>query len=678
MNVGRRESQEVLHDPITGGICNISVDVENRPITKEAHEAVDVHVRGLTYRVPRQRVTWWQEWLTGHPLLPTSCTQQTRLVLSDVTFTVRSGQMLAILGTSGSGKTSMLDVIACRNKCGEVKGDVLLNGVPRTAAMISRCAAYVRQDDRLMASLTVRETLMFVAQLKLPKSFTEEAIRVRVNNVIAELGLLEAADTRIGSAEIRGISGGERRRVSIGIQMLIDPSLLFLDEPTSGLDSFTASHLVSTLSHLARNRRTILMSIHQPRSNIFELFDLVMLLSRGRVVYFGQARDMVDYFTRLEFPCPQLTNPCDYYVDLTTVDPTSEETEESTAEVVSQLQQAYKADADAANGEEDDIMSGDNGNVGEGRRGGRGSSVLDGGPTRDIYPGVYRQFSILFRRWMRSTLEDWSLMGVRSIQAVAMSIMLGVVYWNLHHTEDELRDHFGILYMVSIMYPYLIIMDIIETCHKERKLLYFETQDHLYTTEAYYLAKVASDLPFHTFFVLLYVLPVYYMSGMPVDTSVFFQVFAIVFLSVLCSRGLAMMSAAVMPSFQTSCFFAQCLFSFFIMSAGFFINLDNILSALQWVSVISYLRWGFEGLCLAEIKPLNFTCSGSGSGGGGGGGGGGRGQCFQSGEDALRLYAFGDGEMWQSLTALGSNILVFFVLMYAALKLIPQQPEEHS
>ncbi|XP_070188788.1 ATP-binding cassette sub-family G member 8-like [Littorina saxatilis] len=419
----------------------------------------------------------------------------------------------------GSGKTSLLDVIACRNKSGKVTGDVMLNGVTRTQDMLTKRAAYVRQDDRLMASLTVRETLMFVAQLKLPKSFGDDEIKARVDSVILELGLMEPADTRIGNAEIRGISGGERRRVSIGIQMLIDPSLLFLDEPTSGLDSFTASHLVSTLSHMARNRRTILMSIHQPRSNIFELFDLVLLMSGGRVVYFGEAKHMVHYFTRLGFPCPQLTNPCDYYVDLSTLDPTSEETEESTAEVVRHLQQVYyQDDVMEANG----VMSGSIKPSKDDRRGSPGNLELpDDG---DIYPGLRRQFSVLFRRWMRSILEDWPLLGVRSIQALAMSIMLGVVYWQLQPNQSSLRDHFGVLYMISVMYPYLIVVDIIETCHKERKLLYFETQDHLYSIEAYYFAKIASDLPFHFYFIVLYVIPVYFMAGMPADVAVFFQV----------------------------------------------------------------------------------------------------------------------------------------------------------
>ncbi|KAK7103607.1 hypothetical protein V1264_018475 [Littorina saxatilis] len=129
-----------------------------------------------------------------------------------------------------------------------------------------------------------------------------------------------------------------------------------------------------------------------------------------------------------------------------------------------------------------------------------------------------------------------------------------------------------------------------------------------------------------------------------------------------------MMSASIMPTFQSSCFFAQTLFSLFIMSAGFFINLDNILAEFTWVSVVSYLRWGFEGLCLTEIKPLNFTCTDEQV----------KGSCVADGESALQLYAFGEGHTWQALTALVSTIAIFLGLMFVALKLIPQQPEEHS
>ncbi|MEQ2174466.1 ATP-binding cassette sub- G member 8, partial [Goodea atripinnis] len=134
-----------------------------------------------------------------------------------------------------------------------------------------------------------------------------------VDDVISELRLRQCAHTRVGNDYVRGVSGGERRRVSIAVQLLWNPGILILDEPTSGLDSFTAHNLVITLSRLAKGNRLILLSVHQPRSDIFQLFDLVVLLSSGSAVYFGAAQDMVLYFTALGYPCPRYCNPSDFY-----------------------------------------------------------------------------------------------------------------------------------------------------------------------------------------------------------------------------------------------------------------------------------------------------------------------------------------------------------------------------
>ncbi|MEQ2199273.1 ATP-binding cassette sub- G member 8 [Xenoophorus captivus] len=192
-------------------------------------------------------------------------------------------------------------------------GQVLINGKPNTPQLVKKSIAHVRQNDRLLPHLTVRETLSFVAKLRLPTHFTQAQRDKRVDDVISELRLRQCAHTRVGNDYVRGVSGGERRRVSIAVQLLWNPGILILDEPTSGLDSFTAHNLVITLSRLAKGNRLILLSVHQPRSDIFQLFDLVVLLSSGSAVYFGAAQDMVPYFTTLGYPCPRYCNPSDFY-----------------------------------------------------------------------------------------------------------------------------------------------------------------------------------------------------------------------------------------------------------------------------------------------------------------------------------------------------------------------------
>ncbi|KAK3093563.1 hypothetical protein FSP39_017341 [Pinctada imbricata] len=547
-----------------------------------------------------------------------------------------------------SGKTSLLDVLAGRNDGGVVEGQVYLNNVPWTNQMIRTCGAYVRQDDRLLAHLTVKETLMFVAQLKLPTSFTRRQTESRVDEVIAELGLRHVSDTKVGNEESRGVSGGERRRVSIGIQLLLDPSIIFLDEPTSGLDAFTAHHLVETLSKLAKNNRTVLMSIHQPRSDIFDLFDLVMILSRGQMVYFGKASNMVQYFTGIGFPCPILTNPCDFYVDLATIDPTSEESERSSQDTVQTLltkyEETHSTTSDKPSSTDQDSLE-------------EHFPVMSMSDIRDYSPGPLRQFAILFSRCTRNLVEDYLFLAAQFIQALSMSLVVGFIYYKLGTEQSTIRDWFGLMYIIGAMYPYLVILDLVSQYHNERNYLYYELQDRLYGICPYYFAKICSEIPFHTFFVITYVIPVYFLAGFTVDVWVFFRVFAVTYVLVYCSRSLAMFSASVTPTFTMSCFLAQTFFSMYLMSAGFFINLKNIFSGLSWVSDVSYLKWGFQGLCLAEIAGLNFTGCPPGIPG-----------CIQTGADALKLYSLNYSTVLNACLYMSASIGVFMFLYFLALR----------
>jgi ABC-type multidrug transport system ATPase subunit len=196
-----------------------------------------------------------------------------------------------------------------------ISGTVLYNMTP---VLSSFSNAYVIQTDVLLPDLSVREMLQYDASLRLPSSTTKEQRRQLVEEVILELGLKECADTRVGDGvRRRGCSGRERRRVSIGVQMLGNPSILFLDEPTTGLDATSAFHLVNTLKHLANNGWTIIIMIHQPRSDIFFLFDRITLLSKGHAVYSGPTTDCLHWFdTLIPGGLKPHLNPADYLIDM--------------------------------------------------------------------------------------------------------------------------------------------------------------------------------------------------------------------------------------------------------------------------------------------------------------------------------------------------------------------------
>lgn len=238
---------------------------------------------------------------------------ETQNVLEGLTGYAEPGSLTALMGPSGSGKSTMLDALASRLAANAfLSGTVLLNG--RKTKLSFGTAAYVTQDDNLIGTLTVRETIWYSARVRLPDKMLRSEKRALVERTIIEMGLQDCADTVIGNWHLRGISGGEKRRVSIALEILMRPRLLFLDEPTSGLDSASAFFVTQTLRALSRDGRTVIASIHQPSSEVFELFDRLYLLSGGKTVYFGQASDAYEFFAQAGFPCPALRNPSDHFL----------------------------------------------------------------------------------------------------------------------------------------------------------------------------------------------------------------------------------------------------------------------------------------------------------------------------------------------------------------------------
>ena len=214
----------------------------------------------------------------------------------------------------------------------------MYNGTPadELTALLRRISAYVTQEDILFPTLTVRETISFFAELRLsPKEFSREQREARVTHILEQLRMTHRADSRIGNEEKRGLSGGEKKRVAIGCQLVADPAVVFLDEPTSGererlcfcgvllmlrchqgLDSYNSLMVMKLLRDLCSEGKTVVCTIHQPRSSIYEMFDQLLILNGGSTVYFGPAAEATTYFTGLGFPVPRHANPADYFIDV--------------------------------------------------------------------------------------------------------------------------------------------------------------------------------------------------------------------------------------------------------------------------------------------------------------------------------------------------------------------------
>jgi len=297
----------------TNGTTTASNGKQGRsPRLKRQHSSMDEE--SLRLQVTYNRLSWTVQVPNTDEATKKSRPTVAKKVLDDVRGTFRPGRFTAIMGASGAGKTTLLNVIAGYGKGGETTGDIVVNGSKISSVLMRELTAFVHQHDVILPSMTVREAVTMAAHLRLPRTMSDVEKNARVEEVLRWLSLVKVANNQIGSPEKKGISGGERRRVSIAMELVRNPPAIFLDEPTSGLDSYTAYAVAFLLRRVAHmHQRTIVATIHQPSSEIFDLFDDLVLLSAGRVIYHGPANHAMTYFsTHLGYAMPKYTNPADY------------------------------------------------------------------------------------------------------------------------------------------------------------------------------------------------------------------------------------------------------------------------------------------------------------------------------------------------------------------------------
>ena len=275
---------------------------------------VSLRLEDYSLNIQKRNIMWWKPFANI-------------TILNPVNVDFEPGMLNVIMGPSGSGKTSLLNLMAGRLYGSmmtkyQMQGKMLFNNASPSDAVIRSICAYVCQDDvSLLPYLTVRENLHFAASLRLPKHLTKQEKILRAESVLQKLGLKDCSDHLVGNDLVKGISGGEKRRVTIATQILTEPRVLLLDEPTSGLDAFTASSIIDVLRGLVDEGRTLILTVHQSRSDLFKHFGNVLLLARGgSPVFAGKGSLMLPYFASLGSTCPTATNPADFALDLITVD----------------------------------------------------------------------------------------------------------------------------------------------------------------------------------------------------------------------------------------------------------------------------------------------------------------------------------------------------------------------
>ncbi|ELT88926.1 hypothetical protein CAPTEDRAFT_142325 [Capitella teleta] len=550
-------------------------------------------VLGLTYIVKRWEGSWWK----GCCMRP----RMVKSVLTNVSMHVSSGQLTALLGNSGSGKTSLLNVIANRAS-GQIVGGVYLNNTLMTEKVFQHEAGYVMQDDRLIANLTVRETLTFTASLKFAKAATE-VITERVNRVIGDIGLRHVADNKVGGLLDRGISGGERRRVSIAAQLLQDPKLLLLDEPTTGLDSCTANDLVANLAELAKKRgKIIMMTIHQPRSEIFKLVDQVAILSQGELVYGGPSVQMVPYFTDLGYPCPKYSNPLDDYIDLASIDRRDNAVEEESTQRVGVLKAAFVHST---------IFRQTLSNIHQDTRILQTIETFQQNAAGFIQdpPGFYFTFQALVWRMTVNLKRDRSALAVRLFQLGLFALFMWLFIFRLSNNQESIQDRIGLFFQSGQVSAYVGLVNGVSIFPPIRDLYDREARDGLYTFLVFILAYFVQILPFHFVSSAVFSSIVYWAIGLYPDAKRFGIYYSVVMMMHYIGEMLGVIFMGIFKSTSVATSVTGLVLAISgLIASGFLVSLQNMLQIFQDFSWANVFKYSSEIFMANEFHQLEFSC----------------------------------------------------------------------
>jgi len=508
-----------------------------------------------------------------------------KTILDRVTGGVSAGEMACILGPSGAGKSTLLNILAGRmNTKGagySYSGTISMGGVVVEPVDVRSSIAYVMQEDALPAMTTPRELLEMSAMLRLnSEESRHEKVQEQVSHLLRDLRLEKCADTYVGSALFKGISGGEKKRTSVGVELITKPKMIFLDEPLSGLDSYAAWTVMQVCKDLASHGCAVLCTIHQPSSEIFELFDKCICLAEGRSVYCGPVPDVESYMAKVGLPVAKLHNPADHL--LFTVQKQSQaELEEFTENWVKEesniVRPLIQQKRDAQQEESQSKFT-----------------------QRQPRKSLCTQLSFLVSRELKELFRNKIGLFFRFVVTGVMGCLFAAIFAGVGGKNDP-RSHFGAVcnLMIGVMFgsaqPLLLQFPL------ERPIFLREFAANMYGVVPYFLAKTIVEAPMS----LLTALETFLISYWIMDLQGnFFYLVLVAWALSMTAASTALMVGCSVPNAQSAQELAPLIFVPQILFTGIFVSINLIPPALRWMQYLCALKYAVDLASIIELKDL--------------------------------------------------------------------------
>ncbi|CAM4785821.1 unnamed protein product [Rotaria magnacalcarata] len=570
------------------------------------------------------------------------------------------------MGPTGCGKSSLLDLLADRKDRQGFEGEILLNGQIRTQNYKYH-VGYVVQDDIVSGNLTVKENIMFSANVRLSTEYSTIEKSKTVDDVIVQLGLEKCADTVVGTEFKRGVSGGERKRTNIGMELVLSPRILFLDEPTTGLDSSMARSVMECLQKLSRtgqftsfkyiNKGTIVFSIHQPRYSIFKLFDTLFLLSAGRCTYHGPTDSVLNFFSSVGFLCEEHNNPADFLLDITQGDrpPPSAQQQDDVefskerkrievffneeymkTDMYKSIQKDIPEKVDLLNGYSymNDVR------------------LRKKSRSNDMY--------YVCQRTLRNSFRDSALFILQVVISIILGLLIGLIYLNIDNTTTTgVKNRTGAIFFI-IANQVFSNLSALEAFIKERPLFVHENASGYYHVLTYFLAKVLCDIiPLRTIPAIVFSIVSYFMMGLQRTAEKFFMFFFFIWLTSICASTLCFLVSATVRNFGVANLVAGLFYVLTLIFSGFLVEISSVVVFLRWIQYFSIFRYGINALSVNEFMGLTFCYSTNLT------------VCTETGADVLSGFNIDHGtdwDLWKNCVALSVITVGFLILTYVQLR----------